>query len=80
MALLVFLGHLLVLEYSSLHYIHRLSFMNTHPNMFGAVEQPVAWPQKMLLNHRLIGFVLALWLGGSALLDFVVMPTLYAAG
>ncbi|MBE9028419.1 DUF4149 domain-containing protein [filamentous cyanobacterium LEGE 11480] len=54
--------------------------MNTHPNMFDTAAPPVSGLQKALWSHRLLGFVLAFWLGGSALLDFVVMPTLYTAG
>lgn len=54
--------------------------MNSHSHL---VNQPRAvangLPQ-LLLNHRAVGFVLALWLGGSILLDFVVMPTLYFTG
>ncbi len=39
----------------------------------------------LVLNHKVLGnkalgFVLSIWLGGSVLLDFVVMPTLYKSG
>jgi Domain of unknown function (DUF4149) len=49
---------------------------------FKQIDAPraTAGLEQLLLSHRSIGFVLALWLGGSVLLDFVVMPTLYVAG
>jgi hypothetical protein len=41
---------------------------------------PTSAPLSAMFNNRLLGFVLALWLGGSFMLDLVVMPTLYKAG
>lgn len=54
--------------------------MNSHFNQFQTTPRPTLRLEQLLLSHRAIGFVLALWVGGSALLDFVVMPTLYVAG
>ncbi len=54
--------------------------MNTHPEMVDASATSVSVPSQLLLSHRVLGFALALWLGGSALLDFIVMPTLYFTG
>jgi Domain of unknown function (DUF4149) len=53
--------------------------MNSQLKIFDAPRATMGLRQ-FLLSHRAIGFVLALWLGGSALLDFVVMPTLYVMG
>jgi Domain of unknown function (DUF4149) len=36
--------------------------------------------QSYLVSHRSLGFVLAFWVGGSLMLDTIVMPTLYMAG
>jgi uncharacterized membrane protein len=57
----------------------QLHFMNSSFKSLDAARTPLGLHQ-FLLSHRAIGFVLALWLGGSALLDFVVMPTLYVMG
>ena len=54
--------------------------MNTHPNMVDAPRSASSGLSQLLLNHRSLGFVLALWFGGSVLLDFVVMPALYVTG
>jgi hypothetical protein len=53
--------------------------MNSYFKLPDAIQAPSGLRQ-LLLSHRAIGFVLALWWGGTALLDFVVMPTLYVAG
>jgi hypothetical protein len=53
--------------------------MNSYFKLPDAI-QPTSGLRQLLLSHRAIGLVLALWWGGTALLDFVVMPTLYVAG
>jgi Domain of unknown function (DUF4149) len=35
---------------------------------------------QLMLNNKVLSFVLALWLGGSLVLDLLVMPTLYRTG
>jgi hypothetical protein len=54
--------------------------MNSYSEMTDAPVQTASAPTRSLLSYRALVFVLALWLGGSALLDFVVMPTFYFTG
>jgi hypothetical protein len=54
--------------------------MHNHSKIIEASAYATPRLNQLLLNHRSLGFVLAVWLGGSALLDFVVMPTLYFTG
>jgi hypothetical protein len=38
------------------------------------------WLFELITSHRLLAFLLAFWLGGSLMLDLLVMPTLYRMG
>jgi uncharacterized membrane protein len=52
--------------------------LKPNPNSAAAIGRN--WLFELITSHRLLAFLLAFWLGGSLMLDLLVMPTLYRMG